>query len=718
MTDAAVKPTCKAEGKTEGSHCSVCGKVLVKQTAVSAVAHDYVNGICRYCRQGRVSEGLEFTPVQGGYGVSGLGTCRDEAIVIPATYNGQPVVSIEQGGLGDYNGLCTPRTIVIPDSVKTVRYNAIILYRFATIYAGKSTVFEYAAIGASGGCEIVAPATATVSSDAFLSKLPAAPFLIHRGTESQVEVTEDGFIFAKYGNEVYLCGYDGEGGDLTFPASYKGGTYKISDYAFYKQDSLGHVTLGDGVRELGLGSFGGSSVTGVDLRGRVTVLPSSCFYGCKNLTEVSIPDGIEWIQPQCFDGAGLVTVTIGRGLTKINSSAFRCENLDTLYYNAIRCEQFEGVCSGVGGFRRVVVGREVRMIPYDFMWRQSNLREVVLPEDGVLEIIGGRAFSKTSITSLKIPATVKTFYGISECTELREVIIGSDLNTNLPTAVLFRECGGTQGIDVTVKKGVTFLPACFKNCNVRSLSFETGSACKTISEGFSTDAVKNASLPASVESFDFKSFQLTTLTIHENNPYFRMESGCLIRLSDLTLLRVAGSEFTIPASVKRIAAGAFTKTGVKDLYIPDTVEEMEIGSLWCSTITSVSLPFVGTAREALCPLYELFGTTEEQYVDCHEIQIYDKGSIPTIYYVPKGLVEVTLRGDTVGNALMNLSMIKTVKLHASVKRIPPAAFYDAKAVEAICYGGTEEAWEAMKASEWHAYIRANTKITLNDPSLQ
>ncbi len=43
VTDAAVPPTCKLNGLTEGSHCSVCDTVLVAQTEVPPLAHDYVD---------------------------------------------------------------------------------------------------------------------------------------------------------------------------------------------------------------------------------------------------------------------------------------------------------------------------------------------------------------------------------------------------------------------------------------------------------------------------------------------------------------------------------------------------------------------------------------------------------------------------------------------------------------------------------------------------
>ena len=41
VTDKAVAATCTADGKTEGSHCSVCGAVIKAQTTVKAKGHSY-----------------------------------------------------------------------------------------------------------------------------------------------------------------------------------------------------------------------------------------------------------------------------------------------------------------------------------------------------------------------------------------------------------------------------------------------------------------------------------------------------------------------------------------------------------------------------------------------------------------------------------------------------------------------------------------------------
>ena len=43
VVDAAVAATCTEKGKTEGSHCSVCGEVIAAQKATPALGHEFVN---------------------------------------------------------------------------------------------------------------------------------------------------------------------------------------------------------------------------------------------------------------------------------------------------------------------------------------------------------------------------------------------------------------------------------------------------------------------------------------------------------------------------------------------------------------------------------------------------------------------------------------------------------------------------------------------------
>ncbi|MGN0155595.1 MAG: CAP domain-containing protein, partial [Lachnospiraceae bacterium] len=49
VTDAAVPATCTETGLTAGSHCSVCGSIIVAQSETEPTGHNYVDGICQNC---------------------------------------------------------------------------------------------------------------------------------------------------------------------------------------------------------------------------------------------------------------------------------------------------------------------------------------------------------------------------------------------------------------------------------------------------------------------------------------------------------------------------------------------------------------------------------------------------------------------------------------------------------------------------------------------
>ncbi len=57
VTDEAVAATCTESGLTEGSHCSVCGAVIIPQQTVDALGHSFENNVCTRC--GLVDEAAE-----------------------------------------------------------------------------------------------------------------------------------------------------------------------------------------------------------------------------------------------------------------------------------------------------------------------------------------------------------------------------------------------------------------------------------------------------------------------------------------------------------------------------------------------------------------------------------------------------------------------------------------------------------------------------------
>lgn len=89
VTDAAVPATCKNTGLTEGSHCSVCDKVLVRQIeAPISSNHSFVSNQCSLCNLKVIEHGNVDGSISGGnnkvkYYVTGdLENYRDFEIVV------------------------------------------------------------------------------------------------------------------------------------------------------------------------------------------------------------------------------------------------------------------------------------------------------------------------------------------------------------------------------------------------------------------------------------------------------------------------------------------------------------------------------------------------------------------------------------------------------------------------------------------------------------
>ena len=200
--------TCTETGLTAGSKCKKCGEILTVQSVIPVIAHSYsatvtaptcaAEGYTTYtCKCGdryvadripktahsfgkwttvkeatateeglqeracacgkketqiikktgnQGSAGLEYTLSSDGksYSVTGIGTCKDSRIVIPAKYNNLPVTTIGDGAFADY---IRPTSVTIPDSVTTIgnrAFSGCDNLSSVTIPDSVTTIGEYA----------------------------------------------------------------------------------------------------------------------------------------------------------------------------------------------------------------------------------------------------------------------------------------------------------------------------------------------------------------------------------------------------------------------------------------------------------------------------------------------------------------------------------------------------------------------------------------------
>ncbi len=114
VIDPAVPPTCTETGLTEGKHCSECDRVLVAQEIIPAQNHQYhaETRICEICGDSP----LRFTAVAGGYKVSEFSRAM-HTLVIPDTYEGQPVIGINSSVFAECDYI---QTVIIGKNVASI----------------------------------------------------------------------------------------------------------------------------------------------------------------------------------------------------------------------------------------------------------------------------------------------------------------------------------------------------------------------------------------------------------------------------------------------------------------------------------------------------------------------------------------------------------------------------------------------------------------------
>lgn len=135
------EPTCTEYGYTSCIECAVCQVLLDFDGILEPTGHQFGETHCNICGALRESQGLKYTLNYDGtaYTVSGIGTCEDEHIIIPSTYEGLPVTKI---GMKAFERNETIKSVYIPEGVTYIDFNAFFLCSSMTSIYLPSTIKE------------------------------------------------------------------------------------------------------------------------------------------------------------------------------------------------------------------------------------------------------------------------------------------------------------------------------------------------------------------------------------------------------------------------------------------------------------------------------------------------------------------------------------------------------------------------------------------------
>ena len=408
----------------------------------------------------------------------------------------------------------------------------------------------------------------------------------------------------------------------------------LGDSAFYGCSALQSVELPVTVSSVGTRTFAGCSALNAVGLGNVSAIGEAAFNGCSALTEIAIPNGVETLGNYAFYGcSALATVTLGTqersssslktigdyafaetavksvvlpdGVSTLGNYAFnKCASLATVSlgnsltaignYAFSDCEKLESVTFGSAletiGERAfasakissLVLPATVRTIG-DWAFYNNPLTAITF-NDG-LQSIGSRAFYGVSVQTLNIPNSVTELgsYAFSGCKSLETVTIGtgvtkiSDYAFNTCSALTQISCPSVTEIGASAFKGCSSLTDIPLNDKITSLGNYVFSGCS---------AIESLVIPNSVTSIGSYAFEkctkLTSATLGtgiSSIPDY-MFSSC----SALTSV-------VLPENITGIGNSAFYNCkGLKSLPVTESITSIGTNAFYgCTSLTSVNL---------------------------------------------------------------------------------------------------------------------------------
>ena len=582
VTDEVTTPaTCTTDGEKDCTATVTFNNQTytdVKTVTVEKTGHSISDNSCVNCGQ-PASEGLDMVLIsEGEYTVSGIGTCTDTEILIPTTYNGMPVVSVEASAFLNNTAITS---VVLPDSITSIGENAFNgCESLTSVLFGKNSQLSSIGPGAFNYCysleSITIPESVTnIGSDAFIYcyGLRSVTF----GENSQLTSIGDGAFNWCESLE-----------SITIPDS----VTSIGEGAFCCCAKLTSITIPDGVKSIGNHAFAGcSALESITIPDSVLNIGDSAFEGCTALESITIPDSVLSIGYSAFEGCtALKNITIPGSVLSIGDNAFKeCTALESATIS-------EGVKSiGDNAFYNctnlvnVSLPDSLTSISFNTFDDRANLQYY---NDGTAYYLGNSenhylvlvSVISKEITSFTIDDKTKFIWSsaFSECRVLES--IENTQNILCIGSYAFEHCNNLKTFTIpygvtTIENGTFF---CCTNMQTITIPETVTSIGQSAFEGCNN--LKSISIPNSVTSIGNKAFyeckKLENIIIPDGVTFIRYDTfnGC----ESLEWV-------SLPESVYYIDQFAFKNcSSLKSIIIPSAVTKIDFAAfLHCDALTTV-----------------------------------------------------------------------------------------------------------------------------------
>ena len=727
VTDKVTTPaTCTTDGEKDYTATVTFNNQTytdVKTVTVEKTGHSISGNSCVYCGQ-PASEGLAMVLIsEGEYTVSGIGTCTDTEILIPTTYNGLPVVSVEASAFLNNTAITS---VVLPDSITSIGENAFNgCESLTSVLFGKNSQLSSIGPGAFNYCysleSITIPESVTsIGSDAFIYcyGLRSVTF----GENSQLTSIGDGAFNWCESLE-----------SITIPASVTsiGEWAFVECYRLVEVWNLSKLNITAGSEDNGYVAYYAKRVETEPSESYVYTDENGyvIYYDGKvkalinytgNETKLTIPDDITELN--CFalsDCYNITSVTFGENsqLTSIGDGAFNwCESLESITIPDSVTSIGEGAFCCCAKLTSITIPDGVKSIGNHAFAGCSALESITIP-DSVLNI-GDSAFAEcTALESITIPDSVLSigYSAFEGCTALKNITIPGSVLSIGDNA--FKECTALES--ATISEGVKSIgDNAFYNCtnlvnvslpdSLTSISFNTFYGCtnlQTYDDGtayYLGNSENHYLVLVSVISKEITSFTIDDKTKFIWSSAFS-ECRVLESIENTQNILCIGSHafehcnnlktFTIPYGVTTIEDGTFfCCTNMQTITIPETVTSIGQSAFeGCNNLKSISIPngvtSIGNKAFYECKKLENIiipdGVTIIRFNTFYGCESLEWVSLPeSVDYIDQF-------------AFKNCSSLKSIIIPSAVTKIAVAAFLHCDALTTVYYGGTEDKWSTI-----------------------
>lgn len=274
------------------------------------------------------------------------------------------------------------------------------------------------------------------------------------------------------------------------------GAGAIAAEAFYKNQEIKNVIIGDGITEIGTNAFNQTSIESISIANSITIIGNYVFSNCYNLTNINIPDSVITIGDSAFKNCDRLTIVdIPDSVTTIGDSAFYgCDILAGIdigdSVNRIGTNTF-GYCRKLAS---IDIPDSVNSIGDSAFYGCESLVSVVIGDN--VNRIGNEAFGRCiNLASVNIPNSVITignsaFY---DCSKLLNVEIGDSVSTIGSDA--FNNCCSLESVNIP--KSVAYIGRqAFRYCSSLYDVYYAGSEVdwNAIEIGENNTALDNATI--------------------------------------------------------------------------------------------------------------------------------------------------------------------------------------------------------------------------------